>query len=303
MITTAAVSALGSVSAPPNPALVKIRDVIYQVAGIFHPDNKHRLLEERCSKRMQVLGVANLRDYYDCLTVKPTRQAELTALLNEITIGETCFFRNLPQLDAIRNVVLPKITAARAKSAPRHLRIWSAGCSTGEEPYTLSMALLEEQKRHLKDWTFEIVATDLNEHSLAQAQLARYGAYSTRNVPEHFKQKYFLARDCELHVTADVKAKVNFQQVNLSDATRMAFMKNVDITLCCNVLIYFDSLSKRRVISHFYGNLLPHGYLFLGHAESLYGVNEDFRLVHLPGCTAYLKSEKKTVAPEKARPQ
>ncbi|MGH9565653.1 MAG: CheR family methyltransferase, partial [Candidatus Angelobacter sp.] len=124
-----------------------------------------------------------------------------------------------------------------------------------------------------------------------------------RNVPERFKQKYFLAQDRELHVTAEVKANVNFQQVNLSDATRMALMKKVDVTLCCNVLIYFDRLSKRRVISHFYSNLLPHGYLFLGHAESLYGVSEDFRLVHLPGCTAYLKSEQKLVAPEKARPQ
>ncbi|HEY1802286.1 MAG TPA: protein-glutamate O-methyltransferase CheR [Terriglobales bacterium] len=303
MTLTAAAAAIGPANTPPNPVLVKIRDVIYQVAGIFHPDNKHRLLEERCAKRMQVLGVASLRDYYDCLTVKPTRQAELNALLNEITIGETCFFRNVPQLDAIRNVALPKIIAARAKSTPRHLRIWSAGCSTGEEPYTLSMALLEEQKKHLKDWTFEILATDLNERSLAQAQIGHYGAYSTRNIPEYFKQKYFLARDRELHVTAEVKAKVNFQQVNLSDAARMAFMKNVDITLCCNVLIYFDSVSKRRVISHFYSNLLLHGYLFLGHAESLYGVSDDFRLVHLPGCTAYLKSENKAVAPEKARPQ
>lgn len=303
MTPPAAVSAMGPTNAAPNPALVKIRDVIYQVAGIFHPDNKHRLLEERCSKRMQVLGVTSLRDYYDCLTVKATRQAELTALLNEITIGETCFFRNVPQLDAIRNVALPKIMAARAKSAPRHLRIWSAGCSTGEEPYTLSMALLEEQKKHLKDWTFEILATDLNERSLAQAQLGRYGAYSTRNVPEHFKQKYFAARDRELHVTAEVKASVSFQQVNLSDSTRMALIKNVDITLCCNVLIYFDSVSKRRVISHFYSNLLPHGYLFLGHAESLYGVSEEFRLVHLPGCTAYLKSGQKIAAPEKARPE
>ena len=298
-----AVSAMGRTSGPPNPALVKIRDVIYQVAGIFHPDNKHRLLEERCCKRMQILGVANLRDYYDCLTVKATHQAELTALLNEITIGETCFFRNIPQLDAIRNVVLPKILAARGKSSPRQLRIWSAGCSTGEEPYTLSMALLEEQKKHLKDWSFEIFATDLNERSLAQAQIGHYGAYSTRNIPEHFKQKYFLAHDGDLHVIAEVKAKVNFQQVNLFDALRMASMKNVDMTLCCNVLIYFDSVSKRRVISHFYSNLLPHGYLFLGHAESLYGVSENFRLVHLPGCTAYLKSEGRTVAPEKARTQ
>lgn len=277
-------------SAPVNPALIKIRDVVYQVAGIFHPDNKHRLLEERCSKRMQVLGVKNLRDYYDCLTTKPTRQAELVALLNEITIGETCFFRNVPQLEAIRNTVLPRIVASRSKSSLRHLRIWSAGCSTGEEPYTLSMILLEEQKKQLKQWTFEIMATDLNERSLATAARARYDAYSTRNVPINFKQ-YFAPAGAELHVLPEVKANVTFRQVNLSDSSRMAMINNIDIVLCCNVLIYFDSSSKRRVIGRFNESLQPDGYLFLGHAESLYGVSEDFRLVHLSGCTAYVKSK------------
>jgi chemotaxis protein methyltransferase CheR len=292
-MTTATAAFLPPRGAPSsNPTLIKIRDVIYQVAGIFHPDNKYRLLEERCSKRMQALGVKSLRDYYDCLTVKPTRQAELVALLNEITIGETCFFRNIPQLDAIRNTVLPKLMAARAKSLPPHLRIWSAGCSTGEEPYTLSMVLLEEQKKQLKQWTFEIIATDLNECSLARAAQARFDAYSTRNVPQHFKQ-YFSPISGELQVSSEVKANVTFKQVNLSDASRMACVKGVDIVLCCNVLIYFDSSSKRRVIGHFHDNLFSHGYLFLGHAESLYGVSEDFRLVHLPGCTAYVKSPAK----------
>ena len=99
---------------------------------------------------MQVLGVSTLREYYECLTIKPIRQTEMVSLLNEITVGETCFFRNQPQLDALRNVVLPKIIEARAKLALRHLRIWSAGCSTGEEPYTLSMMMLEETMGRLK---------------------------------------------------------------------------------------------------------------------------------------------------------
>jgi len=119
---------------PPDPFLVKIRDLIYQVAGIFQPDNKLRFLENRCQRRLKELRVATLREYYECLTVKPIRQAELVSLLNEITIGETCFFRNLPQLDALRKVVLPAVIEAKSKLPMRHLRIWSAGCSTGEEP-------------------------------------------------------------------------------------------------------------------------------------------------------------------------
>jgi chemotaxis protein methyltransferase CheR len=281
----------------PNPHLVRIRDLIYQVAGIFQPNNKLRLFEDRCGKRMQVLGVSTLRDYYDCLTVKPIRQAELVALLNEITIGETCFFRNQPQLDGIRNIVLPKIVEARAKLPLRHLRIWSAGCSTGEEPYTLSMMMLEETAERLKGWTFEILATDLNERSLAHAKHGSYGSYSTRNLPAFFRDKYFTARGEDLHVNPEVKAKVNFSRVNLSDNARMAFMKGLDMVLCCNVLIYFDGASKRRVIQHFYNGLLGHGYLFLGHSESLYGISEDFRLVHLPSATVYVKSEKRKIAP------
>ena len=278
-------------SGPPNPHLVKIRDVVYQVAGIFQPDNKLRSFEDRVTKRMQVLAVTSLKDYYDCLTVKPIRQAELIALLNEITIGETCFFRNQPQLDALKNIVLPKIVEAKAKIPIKNLRIWSAGCSTGEEPYTLSMVMLEETAERMKGWTYEIQATDLNERSLAHCKHGVYGSYSTRNLTPHYKQKYFQEKGDGLQITQEVKAKVNFSRVNLSDNARMAFMKGMDIIFCCNVLIYFDVTSKRRVIQHYYNNLMPHGYFFLGHSESLYGISDDFRLVHMPSTTAYVKSE------------
>ena len=295
-LTAPTTTAATSTSGPPDRQLVQIRDLIYKVAGIFQPDNKLRLFEDRCHKRMQVLGVTTLGEYYECLTIKPIRQVELTSLLNEITIGETCFFRNQPQLDALRNVVLPNILASRASMALPRLRIWSAGCSTGEEPYTLSMMLLEELTAKLKGWNFEISATDLNERSVAHCKQGSYGTYSTRNLTPYFKQKYFAARGENLQVNPEVKSRVTFNRVNLLDDVRMAFMKGFDIIMCCNVLIYFDVQSKRRVIQHFYNNLLAHGHLFLGHSESLYGVSDDFRLVHLPGATAYVKAEKRQVA-------
>jgi len=290
--SSAAMPASERAGAPPSPVLVQIRDLVYQVAGIFQPDNKMRFLEDRCMKRMQALSVTTLREYYECLTVKPIRQAELISLLNAITIGETCFFRNQPQLDSLRNVVLPHILEARTNLALRHLRIWSAGCSTGEEPHTLSIMLMEELNGRLKGWTFEVMATDLNERSVAHAKQGLYGTYSTRNLTPYFKQKYFVASGENLQVNSDVKAHISFTRVNLLDDMRMAFLKGFDLVMCCNVLIYFDVVSKRRVIQHFYNNLLPHGYLFLGHSESLYGVSEDFRLVHLPSATAYVKGEK-----------
>lgn len=277
---------------PPDPELVRIRDLIYQVAGIFHPDNKLRLLQDRCGRRMKELKVPSLREYFECLTARPLRQAELMALLNEITIGETCFFRNQPQLDALRKIVLPNILQAKSKQPFRKIRMWSAGCSTGEEPYTLRILQLEEAANQLKDWSVEILATDLNERSLAHAKAALYGTYSTRNLTPLYRQKYFLPNGEQLQVNPRARSNINFSRLNLSDDARMTFMKSMDVIFCCNVLIYFDLASKRRVIQHFFNNLLPHGYLFLGHSESLYGVSDDFRLVHLPGATAYVKGDR-----------
>lgn len=291
-MTTAAVPTAFVLDGPPEPELLRIRDLVYQVAGIFHPDNKLRLLLDRCGRRMKELKMQTLREYFECLTIKPARQAELVALLNEITIGETCFFRSQPQLDALRNIILPKILEAKAEFPLRRLRIWSAGCSTGEEPYTLSILMLEEAQHRLQDWAIDILATDLNERSLAHAKNATYGVYSTRNLTPYYRQKYFTPVGDQFQVQPAVRAGVSFSRLNLSDDARMTFMKSIDVIFCCNVLIYFDLTSKRRVIQHFYNNLLSHGYLFLGHSESLYGVSEDFRLIHLPGATAYIKGER-----------
>jgi chemotaxis protein methyltransferase CheR len=297
-VTTAAPAlqkAIGAVG-PPPAELVRIRDLVYQAAGIFHPDNKLRLLQERCDRRMKELKVQSLREYVGRLTILPNRQAELIALLNEITIGETCFFRNPQQLDALRRVVIPNILRTKSKLALRRLRIWSAGCSTGEEPYTLRMLLLEEVKDLLNGWTVEILATDLNQHSLAHATAAVYGDHSTRNLTSFYRQKYFLPRGDQFQMNELARTNVAFSRLNLSDDTRMTAMNNVDVIFCCNVLIYFDLISKRRVVQHFFNSLLPHGCLFLGRSESLFGVSDDFRLVHLPGAIAYVKGEPSSLA-------
>jgi chemotaxis protein methyltransferase CheR len=280
---------------PPAPALFQIRDVIYKAAGIFQADNKMHFLEDRCRRRMRVLGVGSLPEYHECLTARPMRHAELVSLLNEITIGETCFFRHRPQLEAIRNIVLPRITEAKAKISFRSLKIWSAACSTGEEPYTLAMILLDEAQSQLKGWSFEIIATDLNENSIAIAQEGCYGDYSVRNTDAEILRRFFTCEAGKYCVKPEVKSVVSFRRVNLFDDSRMMFMKGMDLILCCNVLIYFDANSKRRVIQHFFNNLLDHGYLFLGHAESLFGISDDFQLVHMPMSTAYTKSKKRLV--------
>jgi chemotaxis protein methyltransferase CheR len=276
---------------PPDPYLFRIRDLVYKAAGIFQPDNKLRLLEDRCDRRMQDLKVKSLRDYLDHLTNPAAARDEMVKLLNEVTIGETCFFRNQPQLDALKSIVWPRIIAARSSIPIKKLRIWSAGCSTGEEPYTLAIMLLEAAADLFKGWNFEIQATDLNERSVEHAKAGIYGDYSTRNLSPQFRQKYFVPAGDKLQVNAAVKSLVAISRLNLLEDARMLFMKGMDLIFCANVLIYFDLNSKRRVIQHFYSNLQLHGYLFLGHSESLYGVNDQFKLVHFPSATGYAKSQ------------
>ena len=273
-----------------DPAYLKIRDVIYQISGIYQPEEKLYLLASRCARRMSAVNAQTPTQYLELLTVRGNRDSELRMLLNEITIGETYMFRSPAQLEALRSVILPQLAQSKSAMGFRKLRLWSAGCSTGEEPYTLAMFLLEESAKLLAGWNFDILATDLNDNSIAAAKAGIYGEYALRNTSEALRKRYFKPYDEKrLQATDQLKSIIRFERVNLSDDSKMTFLKGLDLIFCCNVLIYFDLSSKRKVTQHFYSNLLPGGYLFLGHAESLYQVDEKFRLVHFPGALGYLK--------------
>ena len=277
-------------SNPGNPAYLKIRDLIYRISGIYHPEGKLYLLVSRCARRMIALGVTNPAEYLEHLTTRGNRDAELRLLLNEITIGETYMFRHPAQLEALRNVILPQILDTKGFIGLKRLRFWCAGCSTGEEPHTLAMFLLEEKDKLLAGWTFDILASDLNDNSLEAARAGIYGEYALRSTSEALRRKYFKeVGDKKLQANDLLKSQIRFERINLRDDTKMLFQKGMDVIFCCNVLIYFDLASKRRVVQHFHSNLVPGGYLMLGHAESLFQVDDSFRLVHFPGTTAYCK--------------
>ncbi len=273
-----------------DPVYRQIRDLVYKVSGMYKTEEKLYLLVGGCERRMKQVGENSPRGYWEHLTAHPSRDGELRQLLNELTIGETCFFRSQPQLDAVRKVILPELAADKTRQITRRIRIWSAGCSTGEEAYTLAMNMLEEGMGLLKGWTIEILATDLNDRSIEAANTAIYGDYALRCTPEYFKKKYFsVADDKKLQVRPEVKKLVNFSRLNLQDDSRMLFMKSMDLVFCCNVLIYFDGPSKSKVIDHFFTNLNYGGYFFLGTSESLLNLNDKFHLVHFPGAIAYWK--------------
>ncbi len=288
-----------SVTAPPalnksaeavDPVYRQIRDLVYKISGIYKAEEKLYLLVDACGRRTKQLGVRSPREYWDRLTAQPFRDAELRELLNEVTIGETCLFRSQPQLDALRKVILPEIVVEKTKQITKRLRIWSAGCSTGEESYTLAMNMLEESERLLKGWTVEILATDLNDRSVETAKAGIYGDYALRNTTDYYKRKYFSMLDEKrLEVRPEVKKLVTFSRLNLQEDSKMLFMKGMDLIFCCNVLIYFDGASKSKVISHFFSNLNFGGYFFLGTSESLMKLNDQFHLIHFPGTIAYWK--------------
>jgi len=280
---------------PLDPIYRQIRDLVYKVSGIFKAEEKLYLLADGCGRRMKQVAVRTPREYWDHLTAHPNREAELRQLLNEITIGETCLFRSQPQIDALRKVILPELVTEKTKQITKRLRIWSAGCSTGEEPYTLAMSMMEESDKLLKGWTVEILATDLNDRSVETAKAGIYGDYAVRNTTDYFKRKYFTAvDDKKLQVRPEVKKLITFSRLNLQDDSKMLFMKGMDLIFCCNVLIYFDGTSKAKVVDHFYSNLNFGGYFFLGTSESLMKLNDKFHLVHFPGTIAYWKPSLKS---------
>ena len=289
-IATPGAKPVSNSSAAIDPIFRQIRDLVYKVSGIYQLDEKLYLLVDGCARRMKQIKINASRDYWDFLTAHSSRDAELRALLNELTIGETCLFRSQPQLDALRKVILPELVNEKTKKVIKRLRIWSAGCSTGEEPHTLAMNLLEESEGLLKGWTVEILATDLNDRSVETAKVGIYGEYALRSTSDYFKRKYFTTVDEKhLQVRPEVKKLISFSRLNLQDDSKMLFMKGMDLIFCCNVLIYFDGPSKSKVVNHFFSNLNFGGYFFLGTSESLLKLNEQFHLIHFPGTIGYWK--------------
>src|SRR5581483_1780787 len=196
--------------------------------GIYQPDEKLYLLAARCGRRIKAVNAKSPTEYLEHLTVRGNRENEFRLLLNEITIGETYMFRSPQQLDALRTVILPQLVQSKSAMGFKRLRLWSAGCSTGEEPYTLAMFLLEETAKLLAGWTFDILATDLNENSVTAAKAGIYGEYALRSTPELLRRKYFKPYDEKrLQVTDQLKSLIRFDRVNLNDDSRMTFLKGI----------------------------------------------------------------------------
>jgi len=267
-----------------------LRDFIYAECGIYVADNRKYLLENRLGNRLKKLNLKNFDEYYNLLRFDAGKAAEMKKLFEVITTNETSFYRNPPQLDVFQKEVLPDVLS-RCRANGKRLRIWSAGCSTGEEPYTISMIVSEMLKSELAGWDVRITANDLSERVLESARRAVYNDYTLRTTPAEVVDRYFDKGDGQNRLKQEVKRLVSFGQINLKDRGQLKRVERSQIVFCRNVIIYFDDEMKRRVISAFYDNLLPGGYLIIGHSESLHNITRAFKPIHYPGSIIYRKEE------------
>lgn len=272
----------------PDDVFRLLRDVIKDYCGIYFDESSKYLFEKRLSKRVTVNHLHDFRDYYRLLLYDKRREDEFSFIVDVLTVNETYFFRELNQLKALTDEILPEIK--ETKKGAKKIRIWSAGCSTGEEPYTIAMMIME--MKQLKDWEIEVVGSDINYRVLQNARRGIYRKNSFRTTEEYFLKKYFTCENNLYRINDDVRKLVNFNCLNLLDPLKIKFVGMVDVILCRNVLIYFDQEVRKKIIDIFYSRLVEGGYLLLGHAESLINISTAFKLKHLKHDMVYQKPPK-----------
>ncbi len=266
-----------------------LRDFIYSQCGIYIADNRKYLLENRLANRLKRLNLKDFGEYYYFLQYDSGKTQELSRLFEVITTNETSFYRNPPQLKVFQENILMNVINEQRKNGKTSLRIWSAGCSTGEEPYTLAMIVHEALKSEISAWDIKITANDLSARVLDSARKGMYSEYSLRTTPPEIIQKYFDSDGRNYKIRPELKSLVSFGQINLKDKAQLKRVERSDIVFCRNVIIYFDDEMKKQVISAFYDNLLSGGYLIIGHSESLHNISRTFKPIHYPGAIIYQK--------------
>jgi chemotaxis protein methyltransferase CheR len=254
-----------------------LRALLARLAGLVFDESRRDSVAFCIAERLRATGAADVPSYLDLLQSPTERQA----LLDEVTIQETHFFRNPPQIRALRAHVVPELLR-HADARGRRIRVWSAGCSTGEEPYTIAM-LLRELLPSTAGWDVQVIATDVSARALAAARSGRYGERAVQMVSAQDRARFFQpGRGGSVEVRPEVRELVEFRHHNLvTEPVPFAVDEGVDLVLCRNVTIYFSRETTRALMARLHACLRDGGYLFLGHSETLWQVSEDFRLVSL----------------------
>jgi chemotaxis protein methyltransferase CheR len=270
-----------------------LRDLLAARTGLSFGAESRFALARRLRERLAVLGLANFGEYYHYLRFNPRAEAEWDEAIDLVTTNETYFFREPAQLRSFERELLPLF--ARQAAPRRRLAIWSAGCSTGEEAYTIAMIV--DASGLFRGWDVHIYGSDLSRRCVATARRGLYGAASFRACPVEYRRSYFVEREVRegppglrgLQVVERIRQMCHFGQVNLLHEDRTRVLGRADAVFCRNVLIYLDAHARRRIIDVFHERLYPGGVLLLGHSESLLNVSTAFELLHLREDLAYRK--------------
>lgn len=269
----------------PDDVFRLLRDQIYKRTGMWFNDSSKYLLQKRLSPRARELNFDSFQKYFYFLQYDPRADSEFDQIFDLVTTNETYFFREPAQLTAFIEEIIPDLLS---RKSVKKIRIWSAGCSSGEEPYSIAMLLQEA------GWydhaAFEIFASDINQQVLSKARKGQYRESAFRATSPALREKYFLRDpDGSWRVRDEVRNRISFGRLNLYDEARVSLLGHLDVVFCRNVIIYFDDSSKRVVVSNFYNRLVDGGYLLLGHSESLISLSTQFKLKHLKNDMVYQK--------------
>ncbi len=269
---------------------IKFRNFIFDRTGLFFEEKKIYFVKKRIAKRMEELGIESPSEYLKYLKFLDKDGKELEKFVNLLTTNETYFFREFEQLQAFAEHCLPETEEKKKKAGDNSLRILSAGCSTGEEPYTLSIIVMEMLDNY-KNWNIDIIGIDIDTNALEKAKQGVYGNRSVKDVPPEYYEKYFETDGINHKVKYIVKKHVSFFRINLSDTESLLKLGNFDFIFCRNVLIYFNDKSRKMVVNTFYELLNPGGYIFLGHSESISRISSAFSIKKKGGMIVYQKPE------------
>ncbi len=244
----------------------------------FGPENRF-LVDRRLARRLRELGIGSFAAYHLLLRRDSAGDQELARLVDELTTNETYFFRERRQLRTLFEEIIPQLQAERSGYGRGPLSVWSAGCSSGEEPYTLVMMAIEAGLEPGRD--LHVYASDISRTMLQKARRGVYREASFRETGDSHRGRFFVEKNGLYRIRDEIKRHVDFIHLNLMDRSKIALLGTMDVLMCRNVLIYFRPDSKRQVIDTFYQNLRPGGYLLLGHSESLMNLSSAFELRHL----------------------
>jgi len=261
----------------------KFSEFFYRKTGIKFDSSKRYFVDKRLSERIKMTNSDSFRHYFTTLRFQASGE-ELQRLTNSLTVNETYFLREDYQFRCLINSMLPDIVSRHDRNKP--IRIWCIPSSSGEEPYSVAMYLLEEWEG-INEWDVEIIASDIDTQILSTAQQGIYSERSIRNVPPSWKRRYFKSVTGGHQVSEDIRDAVEFTRINLSEPADVRAMRNIDVIFCRNLLIYFDDLSRKLAAEYMFEAMSPGGYICLGHTESMGRISPLYRVKKFPEAIVY----------------